>query len=178
MRHLFRSVSVAALAVAFGIAATGNASAQTRLPQVRVVSDTADVLIRPSAVSDVLTRLHQGTLVEALDRTDDWYWVVLPPDLHGTRIPGWIHAGDVALVSGGDDDAVLRHFGEATQAANTRDRELQAKQQAEAQVRLDRAKRRVEEARRKYDAVAGRAAHESEPVTPEGTGSTAKTPKR
>jgi outer membrane protein OmpA-like peptidoglycan-associated protein len=38
----------------------------------------------------VLVTVDTGTVLEALDREQDWYWVITPPDGYGTRRGGWI----------------------------------------------------------------------------------------
>jgi len=124
------------------------ASAQT-LPTLKVVSDSATVRVRPALLSEAVRKVDAGTMLEAIDREDDWYWVILTPDEHGTRYPGWVRAGDVEIVAAGDSRAVLRHFAEAVEQAKAR---LDA-QAAEDAARLERARQKVEEARQAYEAV-------------------------
>lgn len=38
----------------------------------------------------VLVMVETGTVLEALDREKDWYWVIAPADGYGTRRAGWI----------------------------------------------------------------------------------------
>ena len=39
-----------------------------------------------------------GTILDVLDQERDWYWVVAPPDAHGTRRAGWIRVNQVEAV--------------------------------------------------------------------------------
>jgi hypothetical protein len=129
------------------IAASRVAAAQT--PMLKVVGDSATVRIRPELLGEVIKKVDGGTMLEAIDLEDDWYWVILPPDEHGTRYPGWVRAGDVEIAAAGDSRAVLHHFVEAVEQAKAR---LDA-QAAEDAARLERARVKVEEARQTYDAL-------------------------
>jgi outer membrane protein OmpA-like peptidoglycan-associated protein len=40
-----------------------------------------------------------GTILDVLDRERDYYWVVTPPDAHGTRRAGWIDTNVVEAVA-------------------------------------------------------------------------------
>ena len=133
------------------LAARG-ASAEQKLPTLRVVSDSATVRTRPALLGDVVSKVKAGTMLEAIDLEDGWYWVVLPADEQGTRFPGWIREHDVEIAAAGDPSSVLRHFSEAVQQAKDR-MEAEA---AEQEARLERAREKVEEARRQYDAAVQR----------------------
>src|SRR5687767_4127761 len=49
--------------------------------------------------TDVLVQLQTGTMLEVLDEDTGWFWVIAPPDAHGTRKPGWIRATSVEPVN-------------------------------------------------------------------------------
>jgi peptidoglycan-associated lipoprotein len=69
------------------------ATAQGPIPaHVRVVTKSERILRWLGPQTDVILVVDQGTTLEVLDfdREADSYWVVLPPDLHGTRKVGWI----------------------------------------------------------------------------------------
>jgi outer membrane protein OmpA-like peptidoglycan-associated protein len=73
-------------------------SAQAQVPaHVRVIIDSARVTrwLRPQ--TDVILSVDQGTTLEVIDFDQEQgaYWVVLPPDLHGSRNVGWIRASAV-----------------------------------------------------------------------------------
>jgi hypothetical protein len=154
MRRVTDFAPIAAFTFIFLGAAADHASAQ-KLPTLRVVVDSATVRVRPALLSDVVAKAQEGTLLEALDLEDGWYWVVMARDENGTRYPGWIREHDVEIVAAGDPSAVLRHFSEAVEQAKARE-EAEA---AEQEARLEQAKERLDEARREYDAVAKRAAN-------------------
>ena len=95
MSRLARSFLVAAL-IAVCVPAT--AAAQAQMPaHVRVLASSARIMRWLGPQDDVILVVEQGTTLEVLDfdRQDDSYWVVLPPDLHGTRKVGWIRASSV-----------------------------------------------------------------------------------
>ncbi len=129
--------------------AAHDAAAQTQVPMLKVVRDSATVHARPELLSEEVGKVEKGATLEAIDREDDWYWVVMPADEHGTKYSGWIRAHDVDIVAAGDPSSVLKHFAEAVQQAKDREE----KEAAEQEARLDAARQRVEDARREYEAV-------------------------
>lgn len=66
---------------------------------VRVVNGPAPIhrWFRAPA-NDVLIRVEVGTTLDVLDEERGWYWVIIPPNAHGTRKAGWIRVGDVGAV--------------------------------------------------------------------------------
>jgi hypothetical protein len=136
----------ATLVFTLAVSAARGADAQT-LPTLKVVSDSAGIHVRPALLSETVKKVNAGTTLEAIDREDDWYWVILPADEHGTRYPGWVRAKEVEIVAAGDPRAVLRHFSEAVEQAKAR---MDA-QAAEDAARLERARQKLEEAREAYD---------------------------
>ncbi len=70
------------------------ASAVAQPPgKVRVVNRPAPIqrwFRQP--VTDVLAIVEPETTLEVLDQENGWYWVVVPPDAHGTRRAGWINS--------------------------------------------------------------------------------------
>ena len=79
------------------IAITPTASVWAQPPGlVRVVKQPAPIRRWFRApVTDVLMMVAPGTTLDVLDQERDWYWVVAPPDAHGTRRAGWIRANQV-----------------------------------------------------------------------------------
>lgn len=47
---------------------------------------------------EVLFEAEPGTILEVLDEEEQWFWVIVPPDAHGTRRAGWIRANLVEPV--------------------------------------------------------------------------------
>jgi hypothetical protein len=154
MRRVIRFVPLVSMSFAFLTAGAATLSAEQKLPTLRVVKDTASVRSRPAPLSEVRQETTRGMLLEAVDRQDDWYWVMLPADGHGTRRPGWIHARDVEIVSEGQPGTVLHHFATVIEAAKAHDHQQSAKEAAEEDARLERARLKVEQARREYEAAA------------------------
>src|SRR5262245_29876954 len=73
----------------------GREASAEGLGTVRIVSPNAAIMSRPALKSDVFIVASAGTLLDTLDREGDWYWVVLPADVNGTRYTGWIHTSAV-----------------------------------------------------------------------------------
>lgn len=87
---LFRLVLFVGIAVLGGLAA---ASAQVQ----GIVTEAAQV-VQWRDQQGATWPVPAGLVVEVLDEEDGQYWVLLPPDEHGTRRSGWIH-GNVLQVS-------------------------------------------------------------------------------
>jgi outer membrane protein OmpA-like peptidoglycan-associated protein len=99
MSRMALTFSVRALiAIAVCVPAT---SAEAQIPaNVRVVTRSARIMRWLGPQTDVILIVDQGTTLEVLDfdQEEDWYWVVLPRDLHGTRKVGWIRTSAVEPV--------------------------------------------------------------------------------
>ena len=97
MSRLAHWLSVGAvIAISAGVPATS--AAQAQIPnQVRVVTKSERIWRWLGPQTDVLLVVDQGTTLEVMDfeQGKGWYWVVVPPDLHGTRRVGWIRASAV-----------------------------------------------------------------------------------
>ena len=90
-------VSAGAL-IAITVCVPATAAAQSKLPShVRVLNSSERIMRWLGPETDVILVADKGTTLEVLDfdRDKDSYWVVLPPDLHGTRKVGWIRASGV-----------------------------------------------------------------------------------
>jgi outer membrane protein OmpA-like peptidoglycan-associated protein len=98
MSRLLRTLPLALLVVA---AATPAASALAQAPGlVRVVNNQAPIRRWFRAgVQDVLVMVPAGTILDVLDQERDYYWVVAPPDAHGTKRAGWIRTNVVEAVA-------------------------------------------------------------------------------
>lgn len=87
----------AALAAAFCACATA-ASAQQMHPGAQVVTKATLAHLWLRAPSQVVADLQPGTKLDVLDKDGDWLWVIVPPDLNGTRRSGWVRADTVETV--------------------------------------------------------------------------------
>ena len=98
MPQLPRTLPLALLLVA---AATPAAEVLAQPPGlVRVVKNPAPIRRWFRAgVRDVLVMVPPGTILDVLDQERDYYWVVAPPDAHGTRRAGWIDTNRVEAVA-------------------------------------------------------------------------------
>lgn len=94
LRHLTTSSLVVVVLFGLGV---GGASAQAQRVDLTVRVEQPGALIRARAnpKAEVLAPVPVDTLLVLLDRDNDWLWVLLPPDAHGTKRPGWIRASDV-----------------------------------------------------------------------------------
>ena len=60
-----------------------------------IASDGTTVMSRPAEKSQVVSTAAAQTIVTIMDREGDWLWILLPPDVNGTRHAGWIRTRDV-----------------------------------------------------------------------------------
>jgi outer membrane protein OmpA-like peptidoglycan-associated protein len=86
-----------ALGAVMTVAAALPTTAEAQTPgSVRVVDGPARIQRWYRApLTDVLMRVETGTTLEVLDEENGWYWVIMPPTAHGTRMAGWIRTRDV-----------------------------------------------------------------------------------
>src|SRR4051812_42819702 len=97
MSRMAHSISAGAL-LAIAVCAPATSAAQARIPDhVRVTTQSERIMRWLGPQTDVILVVNQGTALEVLDFDQEkgWYWVVLPPDLHGSRKVGWIRASSV-----------------------------------------------------------------------------------
>jgi peptidoglycan-associated lipoprotein len=97
MSRMAHSFSIGAL-IAIAVCVPRTTSAQAQIPaHVRVMTKSERIMRWLGPQTDVLLIVDQGTTLEVLDfdQDKDWYWVVLPPDLHGSRKVGWIRGNSV-----------------------------------------------------------------------------------
>src|SRR5207248_3827443 len=94
MRRVTNFAPIAAFSLTLLAADANHASAQS-VPTLRVVAESATVRTRPALLGEVVAKAKAGTMLETLDLDSGWYWVILPPNEEGTRLPGWIREHDV-----------------------------------------------------------------------------------
>jgi len=97
-----------ALALAI-VAFAAPAFAQT----ATVINGPADVRMWNNA-KEIAHRVPAGTIVQIMEKSGDWCWVVLPPDINGTRRVGWIRTDQLRMNSTPPPDVVP---GESVMAA-------------------------------------------------------------
>jgi outer membrane protein OmpA-like peptidoglycan-associated protein len=88
MSRLLRVFTIGTLLVVAVVALASPAAAQT--PSHVRVTESARILRWLGPAPDVLLDASPGTTLEVLEKEADWYWVVVPPTAHGTRMVGWI----------------------------------------------------------------------------------------
>lgn len=96
MLHRYLIAGLIAFLTVFGAGARA-AYAQLETTTVRIEKPDAVVRARPSVKSDVVAPAPVGTVLALLDREDDWLWVLLPPDVNGTRRPGFVRTSDLQV---------------------------------------------------------------------------------
>lgn len=79
--------------------------------KVRVISQTANVRIKPNINSQVIAKVNRGLVLEVIEKIDDWYKVNLPPDESGVVISGYISQSVVELIE--ETPAVIKKEPEA-----------------------------------------------------------------
>lgn len=136
------------------------------LPSVRVVAEEATVFERPEVLSGTVAVVRAGAILEAIDKSDGWYWVLMGRDENGSRVPGWIQADRVAVATPPNARDSLRTLQEElgalpasspellrNQRKEEREKARKAAEEARAAARLEEAARRVEEARKAYEDI-------------------------
>lgn len=131
------------VAMLIGAGASSPTAGQS-LPTVRVVTDDATVYVSRIQRATAIATPTVGTEYEALDAGDGWVWVLLEPDLDGTRQPGWIDMRHVEIPTTGAAGYSMRGV-----AA-----ELEA-ERAASEARLAAAQAALERARKEYREVTG-----------------------
>lgn len=168
------AASIASVAVNSHIA-----SAQVSTPALIVNAETS-VMSRPAAKSDVVEVVPPETILEVIGHEGDWDWVILPPDVNGTRHSGWIQTRGLtpekklqmkqereAAQKAKEEQAQLKQEEAQTQKeeqARLKQDQIDKQKQEEAQKqaakeeeqRMAKAKRELEKARREYEKVASR----------------------
>jgi hypothetical protein len=134
-----RKKLVVGLAASIASVAANNhiASAQVSTPAL-IVNAEASVMSRPAAKSDVVEVVPPETVLEVIGHEGDWDWVILPPDVNGTRHSGWIQTRGLTP----EKKLQLKQEREAAQKAKDEQAELK---QEEAQRSKEEAQRQKEE---------------------------------
>jgi hypothetical protein len=154
--------SLAILLVLSASAASASAQILT-VKSVRVATDDARIMSRPSLKSEVMATPANGTVLETLDREGDWFWVLIGRDSHGTQRVGWIRQAELeGFASPADEDSGAANGSAAEWIAELLD--MKAKPIAEVlgeaekpkridDRRLRAAERKLEEARKAFERV-------------------------
>ncbi len=66
--------------------------------KVRVIVDKANVRLKPSLNSQIISKVPLGTVLESEGKFGEWYRVNLPPDEYGFTVSGYIHESVVEVV--------------------------------------------------------------------------------
>jgi hypothetical protein len=79
------------------LAAAAGPAPQTTV--LKVVVNRANVRMNPDMQSEVIAVIQSGTLLEAVDKTGEWYHVNLPTEEGATPLAGYIHQSLVTPVN-------------------------------------------------------------------------------
>jgi hypothetical protein len=136
--------SIARVAIGFALAGAAEypVQAQHGVPRtLRIGNESAAVVSRPAFGADVVEVVPAGTQLDVLMLDREWFWVVLAPDVYGTRRVGWLRADDVE----GAREAMPMPVGKKAP---------KPKKQKQPDTRsLDKARQELEKARADYDQV-------------------------
>ena len=132
-RH-FRTGLFALLAASVG-PGLGNARAQGGDRTVTIEKPDVQVRSRPSLKSDIVAPAPTGTVLAVMDRQETWLWVLLPPDVNGTRHPGWIRSTDLGA-PGDEPDVTDPNAEKEAKKKAAEEARQQQKQQAQENERL------------------------------------------
>jgi hypothetical protein len=69
--------------------------------EIRIIVPKADVYLKPSSESLVVSTVPMGVILKATEKTDECYRVDLPPDENGFIRSGYVMANAVEIVSAG-----------------------------------------------------------------------------
>jgi flagellar biosynthesis GTPase FlhF len=130
---------VVGLAASIASVAAGSqvASAQVSTPALIVNAETS-VMSRPAARSEVMEVVPAETVLEVIGHEGDWDWVILPPDVNGTRHSGWIQTRGLT------PEKKLQMKQERESAQKLKEEQAQQKQEEALRVK-DEAQRQKEE---------------------------------
>ncbi|MFW6130666.1 MAG: hypothetical protein ACOC56_05715 [Atribacterota bacterium] len=73
-------------------------SAEASKFKLRVSVTTANIRLRPSLESVVISKAHRGAILNAEEKIGNWYKIKLPPDENGIIIAGYIHQSIVVVL--------------------------------------------------------------------------------
>jgi hypothetical protein len=133
----------AVVAMLIGVCSPWSVQAQA-LPTVRVVGQDAVVFASRHQRQEVIATPTEGVEYEALDAGEGWVWVLLEPDLDGTRQPGWIEIRHVQIPTTGAAGYSMRGVAAEVEA-----------ERAASRARLAAAEAALERARQEYEQLAG-----------------------
>jgi hypothetical protein len=134
---------VVGLAASIASVAAGShvASAQVSIPALIVNTETS-VMSRPAARSEVVEVVPPETVLEVIGHEGDWDWVVLPPDVNGTRHSGWIQTRGLT------PEKKLQLKQEREAAQKLKEEQAQQKQEEAQRLKDERAQQKLEDAQR------------------------------
>ena len=66
--------------------------------KVRVTASKANIRLRPTTQSDVVTSVPLGAVLEVIKKEGNWYLVKLPPDEKRILVTGYIHQSIVEII--------------------------------------------------------------------------------
>ena len=65
--------------------------------KVRVTVSEANIRLKPTTQSDILTRVPLGAVLDVIKKQGSWYFIKLPPDEKGIVVTGYIHQSIVEV---------------------------------------------------------------------------------
>jgi type IV secretory pathway VirB10-like protein len=122
------------------------ASVQVSTPALIVNAETS-VMSRPAARSDVVEVVPPETVLEVIGHEGDWDWVILPPDVNGTRHSGWIQ------MRGLTPEKKLQMKQEREAAQKAKEEQAQLKQEEAQRLKEEAQRQKEEQARLKQEQV-------------------------
>jgi hypothetical protein len=122
------------------------ASAQVSTPALTVNAETS-VMSRPAARSDVVEVVPPETVLEVIGHEGDWDWVILPPDVKGTRHSGWIQTRGLT------PEKKLQMKQEREAAQKAKEEKAQLKQEEAQRLKEEGQRQKEEQARLKQEQI-------------------------
>jgi len=96
MRNLKRQFT---LAVCLSVVLNLPGLTQGENLKLRIIVEKAKVLLRPEPGSTVLREFLLGEILESDKQIGQWFRVILPPGEKGVLLTGFVHFGEVELIT-------------------------------------------------------------------------------
>jgi len=95
--YIKRAVAFAALSSFLFFSPINNAAGQDAVIKLKVVAEQANIRLEPDISSIIIRQVPQGTILNATEKREDWFAVLITPK-EGTTVSGYVHESLVILI--------------------------------------------------------------------------------
>lgn len=99
MRHTNQSKTLFILLAAWAVVLTFPSEGISENVKLRVTVERANIRLKPSLESTIVSRAPLGAVFENAEKTGEWYKISLPPDEGGFVVTGYIHSSIVDVLT-------------------------------------------------------------------------------